>query len=148
MAGKSAWSDTNGAIVKIDENKLVIEVDDITVNKFIKVAAQSKFVEPLSLQVMQGRAACTIIVGFNFLGEITKDRHINVKVVILDSSGKEVFSTEEQPCKDARLDHNIILFGPAQFRSSHENTPKFQISSEFLAEMKGARIIFENVVNK
>jgi len=147
MAGKSAWSDTNGATSKIDENELVVDVGNITVNKKVKIAAQSKFVEPLTLYVFQYRSDCTIYVGFNFLGEKTEDRNINVKLVMLDSSGKEVFATEWKSCKDARLEKDIIHAGRLA-RASHTNSARFQMSPDVLAKTKGVRIIFQNVVTE
>ena len=150
MAGKSAWSDTNGATGKIDENKLVVDVDDITVNNRgdrVKIAAQSKFVQPLSLKVTQEKLSCHVVVRFNFLGETTEDRCINVKLVILDSSGKEVFATEVNSCKDARLEQDIIHAGRL-FSAFHTNITRFKISPDVLAKMKGVRIIFQNVVTK
>lgn len=147
MAGKSAWSDTNGAIGKIDENKLVVDVDDITVNNRVKIAAQSKFVEPLSLKVTQEKLSCHVVVRFNFLGETTEDRCINVKLVILDSSGKEVFATEVNSCKDARLEQDIIHAGRL-FSAVHTNITRFKISPEVLAKMKRVRVIFQNVITE
>ena len=147
LTKKAKVSDEPVVRVVTEPTRVMFTVEGpIPVGRGIELAgAESAFVAPNKLRLIEHTTHARLYVHFMFLGEEDPDRLIKLTVVLKDSSGN-ILRSLTRLCEDRRIEARKEKFLSAWvFRSTPTNTGAFRFDKDLVDRVGRIDVTFEEL---